>query len=425
MNFWSLLFRDDDCPNAVPRTASSIQTPRCAQIEDHCRQPLEISGRVAGDCHQANVRPALTPPNTSSIIGTKSATSKVGTRSAQQSSMRENNSVWMVLALACGCTQMSPAGPMRTSGDDSFLGTFTCGQSGQICCAGQSGSPCMPGLLCQFGVCAAPSGQDGAVPELAAAACGQLGAPCCALADGSLRCLDTSMSCDGATSTCVPATPDEFGGDTFAANCAAEQRVTDRALSRSCRFREGQWCNGGSSGGLKCRDNGGTVSGCVPLRCQGGSNIMCCTERSSTASSSPSSSSPTPTNCSAERQYTDTGLSASCRYPLGAACNGTDGRRCRDNAGSISGCISHRCQGGSNIMCCTARSGGSTTSSSSSCESERRRTGSSLSSSCRYPLGASCNGGDGKTCRSTGGDSTGCVSGRCQGGSNTMCCPPR
>ena len=165
----------------------------------------------------------------------------------------------LCLFIFSACTQGIVDTSVRTRSDGDFLGVFTCGQNGQICCSGSVGAPCMPGLGCIGGSCTAAVTGDGGTPQ-SMATCGTLGAACCALADGSQRCIGTSLSCDGATLTCVEGSTDEFGGDNFRGSGSSSGCPSDRCYDRTQK---------------SC--TGATRTASDGLACPGNSNVVCCT----------------------------------------------------------------------------------------------------------------------------------------------------
>ena len=330
-------------------------------------------------------------------------------------------------ALLGACSQ--PLQPnSRTGSDDDFLGTFSCGQNGQACCAGQTGAACLPGSSCQYGTCVPGAGDAGLAP----ASCGALGQACCALADGSQRCQDGSLSCDGITLTCVAASADEVGGDTFGSK---------PGRGASCVVQEGSWagfftsdpfwdthgvCRVTSPDGTCAGTNKPGVGSCS------GTQVKCCPSGSTDWVAGSQNDGPSTSEgeeaarCRDARADSNAQLDLECRYSPGEACGG--GRTCVNTSNvNETDCRSLRCDGGSSMMCCkttTTSSGsdaGPADGGSTPTDVNRRSEG----QTCDFTGDGAINSTDNAVCTSdTSGRS--CVSLRClNAGHAVRCCRPR
>ena len=207
------------------------------------------------------------------------------------------------------------------------------------------------------------------------------------------------------------------------ASCEAQQANTESRISTpSCRHLEGTNCGAGR----RCVNTYSVdETDCISSRCRGGSNIMCCRTASSPPQEPPPmqpeplpNPAPEASMCEVQRQNTESSISTfSCRYAEGNLCGSA--RSCVNvNNVNETNCITGRCMGGNEVRCCET---GTSSSSTDPCAAARSNPESSLTSSCRYPVDASC--GAARTCVNV--NSVGehnCISRRCQGGAEIRCC---
>ena len=325
--------------------------------------------------------------------------------------------------LFAACSQPLQEAP-RVGSD--FNTAYNCGQFSQTCCAGELGAACMPGLSCQSGICAAGAA-DAGVSEVA---CGTLHQSCCALADGSHRCRDTSLSCDGATLTCVPATADELGGDQFGSRpTRGQQCVREPGMI----WNTYGICTVTSPSGICAGSNLPGIDGCA------GTQVKCCPAVDA-RDWVPGDDVDGPTvhegeetaQCRDARADANARLDLACRYDAGEACGG--GRTCVDTTRvNETDCRSMRCGGGSSMMCCKTTTSTSNTGSGSGSGAGYADGGSTPTDVNRRDEGDSCDfTGDGQissadnaicTADTSGRD---CVSLRClNAGHAVRCCRPR